>query len=150
MGLRSEFTRKGLLMFSGPQIDPGFRGLLSVSLYNTSTRPITIKFKEPFCTIEFSRLETPSRSFYKGKYQDQRDFDSENISWLMTMKGMTFAQVVESVRSLQESVKMLDNTVKNMQAAFTTSINNLRADVRIYVAILGIIVAVVSLLTRIL
>ena len=150
IGLRSEFTRKGLLIFSGPQIDPGFRGVLSVSLYNTSTRPVTIKFKELFCTIEFSRLKTPSSSLYKGKYQNQKDFDSENISWLMTMKGMTFAQVVESVRNLQESVKILNNTVESMQKAFTTSIKNLRSDVRLFVTILGTIVVVVSLLGRIL
>lgn len=149
MGLRSEFTRKGLLLFSGPQIDPGFRGLLSVSLYNTSTRPITIKFKQPFCTIEFSRLKTPASSTYEGKYQNQTDFDSENISWLMTMKGMTFAQVVESVKNLQESVTLLNTTVKNMQETFTSSIKSLRDDVRLYVSLLGIIVAAVSVLTRI-
>ena len=150
IGLRSEFTRKGLLLFSGPQIDPGFRGVLSVSLYNNSTIPVTIKFKETFCTIEFSELDTPSSFPYKGRYQDQKDFDSLDISWLMTAKGMTFSQVVESIKNLQQSVTLLDTTVKNMQETFTTSVNSLRADVRLYVTLLGIIVALISLLSRIL
>jgi len=37
-----------------------------------------------------------------------------------------------------------------MQETFTTSINSLRADVRLYVTLLGVIAAVISLLSRIL
>lgn len=143
-GLKSEFTRKGLMLFSGPQIDPTFRGVLSVSLYNTSTRPITIMFKQTFCSVEFSRLDSPSESEYTGRYLEQTDFNPEDISWLMTMKGMTFAQVVESVKGLQDSVKRLDTTVITLDTTF----KNLRGDIRTYIVVLGVIIAVVSLLAR--
>ncbi len=111
MGLRSKFTRKGLIMFSGPQIDPGFHGILSLSLFNTTNRPVTMSYGELFCTVEFSRTDTQASRGYSGDYQNQFDFRSEDISYLMEMKGMSFAEVLFAVKSLQESVRGLDNSV---------------------------------------
>lgn len=155
IGLKSEFTRKGLYLFSGPQIDPGFKGVLALSLFNTSTRPITIKFKQTFCTIELSELKTPANPCYEGKYQEQKDFNSEDISWLMTVKGMTFAEVVNSVKALGNTVSLLNNTVKSMKETYRTSISDLRdsiGDLRnsmlIYIAILSVIVVIVSILPK--
>ena len=48
-GIKSGFSRKGLYLFSGIGIDPGWRGHLVISLFNTSTQTIAIRFKEPFC-----------------------------------------------------------------------------------------------------
>ncbi len=79
MGIRSYYTRKGLISFVGPQIDPGFKGNLIVSLFNTGPRPIVLKYGEAFCTVEFSKLDAPSKKAYSGEYQGQTDFPSENI-----------------------------------------------------------------------
>jgi dCTP deaminase len=44
MGLLSDFAKAGLLILSGPQIDPGFDGILKVQLFNLSPRVITLRF----------------------------------------------------------------------------------------------------------
>ncbi len=145
-GVKSGLTRKGLYLFSGLQIDPGWRGHLVVSLFNTSTQPIAIRFKEPFCSIEINRVESPASPAYDGDYQDQTDFDSEDVSWLMRAKGMTFVQVVEAVRDLQNSVKNLDNTVSDLRQ----SLSGLRTDMRIWLAVIAVIIALASILPRVL
>lgn len=38
LGLRSEFAQWGLLLLSGPQIDPGFRGILTCPCCHTMRR----------------------------------------------------------------------------------------------------------------
>ena len=38
-GLRSEFTRCGLVAFGGIQVDPGFKGRLAISLFNAGPEP---------------------------------------------------------------------------------------------------------------
>lgn len=145
-GIKSALTRKGLYLFSGIQIGPGWKGHLVVSLFNTSTQPIAIRFKEPFCSIEIDRLESPASPSYEGQYQGQSDFNSEDISWLLRSKGMTFIQVVEAVRDLQGSVKNLDHTVSELRQSLT----GLRTDLRMWLGIIGTIIALASILPRVL
>lgn len=106
-GLRSYYTRKGLQMFGGPQVDPGFKGNLIVSLFNSGPRPIVLKYGEDFCTIEFNRLEQPSEKPYSGLYQNTDDFPSENIEFVTGAKGVTLYEVVKLMKSLEGDVKWM-------------------------------------------
>lgn len=145
-GIKSSLSRKGLYLFSGLQIDPGWHGNLIVSLFNTSTQPIVIKFKEIFCSIEFSKVDTKASPGYVGAYQGQSDFSSEDISWLMRARGMTFIQVVDAVKSLQSSVSTLDHTVKELKDSLT----GLRTDMRIWLTVFGIIITLAVVLGNLL
>jgi len=107
MGVRSFFTRKGLVSFVGPQVDPGFKGNLIISLFNTGPRTIVMKYGEPFCTIEFSELSNPVEKPYSGSYQGQNDFPSENIEFIVGAKGITLYEVVDVMKGLRSDVKWL-------------------------------------------
>lgn len=104
VGLRSSFARKGLLLFAGPQVDPGFRGCIVVTLFNTGGRAIKIGYKEPFSTIEFLYLKTKARKPYSGTYQDQVDFASEDIAFLAESKGLTLADILKSLNEIRSFV----------------------------------------------
>lgn len=107
IGIRSFYTRKGLISFVGPQIDPGFEGNLVVSVFNTGPRPIVLKYGEPFCTIEFTKLDAPSERPYSGDYQGQTDFPSENIEFILGAKGVTLHEVVEVMKDLRSDMKWM-------------------------------------------
>lgn len=107
MGVRSYFTRKGLVSFVGPQVDPGFEGNLVISLFNTGPRTIVLKYGEPFCTIEFSELSEPCGKPYSGVYQRQNDFPSDNVEFIIGAKGITLYEVVDVMRGLRSDVKWL-------------------------------------------
>jgi deoxycytidine triphosphate deaminase len=51
--LAIEYIYQGLLLGTGPQVDPGFQGVLSCPLHNISSSPITLPFCEPFAKIDF-------------------------------------------------------------------------------------------------
>ena len=53
--LRVEWVYKGILLGTGPQVEPGFRGNLSCPLYNLTDRPVTITRGQEFATIDFER-----------------------------------------------------------------------------------------------
>lgn len=53
--LRVQWVYRGILLGTGPQVEPGYRGYLSCPLYNLTDRPITIKYREQFATIDFER-----------------------------------------------------------------------------------------------
>jgi deoxycytidine triphosphate deaminase len=51
--LKSKFIFEGLLMGAGPQIDPGYMGVLTCPLHNISNRPIELEFCKPFAKLDF-------------------------------------------------------------------------------------------------
>ncbi len=53
--LRVNWVYDGILLGTGPQVDPGFSGSLSCPLYNLTNVDITIRRGEKFATIDFEK-----------------------------------------------------------------------------------------------
>ncbi|NQT19271.1 MAG: hypothetical protein HQ592_06170, partial [Planctomycetes bacterium] len=51
--LSIDLIYQGLLLGTGPQVDPGFKGVLSCPLHNISNNNIILTLKEPFAKIDF-------------------------------------------------------------------------------------------------
>src|SRR5713226_8796709 len=66
--LRVHWVYDGILLGTGPQVDPGFRGTLSCPLYNLTNLDITIRRGEEFATIDFEK----TTSFLEGCDQSQK------------------------------------------------------------------------------
>lgn len=111
IGLRSHYSKKGLSILSGPQIDPGFEGVLVVGLSNLSPRDITIPYKERFCTLEFYKLVEPASELYHGEYQSQTGISPQDLENMVEAQGMTFGQVIKLLGDLSLSVKSLSESV---------------------------------------
>jgi len=69
--LRSSFIREGLIAGLA-LVDPGFKGQLTVSLFNTSLNEIKISQEEPFLQITFIQLQEKAEKPYSGKYQNSK------------------------------------------------------------------------------
>jgi deoxycytidine triphosphate deaminase len=111
IGLRSHYSKKGLALLSGPQIDPGFRGVLVIGLSNLSPRDITIPYKERFCTIEFYKLAEKATVPYVGEYQNQGGISPQDLENLVEAQGMTFGQVIKLLGELSLNVKSLSESI---------------------------------------
>jgi deoxycytidine triphosphate deaminase len=53
--LRVNWVYDGILLGTGPQVDPGFSGVLSCPLYNLTNVDMTIKRGQDFATIDFEK-----------------------------------------------------------------------------------------------
>ncbi len=69
--IRSSLAREGLFA-SLALVDPGFRGQLTVSLYNAGDSHVNLKRGERFIQLSLLRLNRPARQGYTGRYQDSR------------------------------------------------------------------------------
>lgn len=69
MFIRSSLAREGVLA-SLAVVDPGFRGQLTISLYNGGHEPFNLKRGERFIQIIFLRLGRGAERWYSGRYQD--------------------------------------------------------------------------------
>jgi dCTP deaminase len=74
IGMRTYYTRKGLSILSGLQIDPGWDGVLVLGLANLSPRSIILDYQDHLCTIEIHKLNRPAQRPYQGKFMaEQRE-----------------------------------------------------------------------------
>ncbi len=135
IGLRSHYSKKGLDILAGPQIDPGFDGYLVLGLTNLSPRDITIPYKGEFCTVEFYGFSEPVSKPYVGEYQGQPGIMPRDLELLVDSQGMTFGEVIRSLGSLSANVSDLSRWVKLLAWAIP-------AVVVIGIAVIGIIVAI--------
>jgi len=109
-GLRSRFARKGLILLSGPQIDPGFEGTLSVTIFNAGTSEVVLGYQEKFVTIEFFLLKTPASRPYSGPYQGQTSISSEEAA-LLTKEYKNFSEIEDAIAKFQGDIDNIKNFV---------------------------------------
>ena len=72
--IRIGLVYRGILLVSGPQVDPGFRGKLFCTLYNLSTQEIRLKYKDHVATIDFIRTAEPVKKGLVQKKSKMEDY----------------------------------------------------------------------------
>ncbi|MDI6903773.1 MAG: dCTP deaminase [Methanocellales archaeon] len=112
IGLRSYYARKGLVLLSGPQVDPGFEGILVIGVCNLSPRKITIDYEDRFCTVEFHKLSRAVKRLYPGiEEQAKGEIPKVDKDYLRTLEVESLSEMSESIRQLSSSVGTLTTIV---------------------------------------
>ena len=69
--IRSSLARSGIVA-SLALVDPGFRGQLTILLYNSSTEEFKLRRADRFLQLALHMLSTKARRPYRGRYQDSQ------------------------------------------------------------------------------
>ncbi len=69
---RSSLGRLGLFIENAGWVDAGFKGQLTLELFNANSYPIKLYPKMRICQLVFAKLDQPPQRPYSGKYQGQR------------------------------------------------------------------------------
>jgi dCTP deaminase len=69
---RSSLGRLGLFIENAGWVDAGFKGQLTLELFNANSYPIKLYPKMRICQLVFARLDEKPLRPYDGKYQGQR------------------------------------------------------------------------------
>ncbi len=67
--IRSSMAREGILA-SVALVDPGFRGQLTIALFNSGAKTVRLKARERFVQLTLVRLGEGAARLYEGRYQD--------------------------------------------------------------------------------
>jgi dCTP deaminase len=121
IGMRTYFTRKGLVVLSGLQIDPGWDGILVLGLANISPRSLTIDYKDHLCTIEIHRLNRPAEQKYEGTYMaEQREgrIPVSDKDYLRTIETMSVSDLTKALLELSQNVGSLSKWVRGFWVGF--------------------------------
>lgn len=111
-GLRSKYTRKGLIATTGPQIDPGYKGRLILGLTNLTPKSISLPFKDDLISVEFHKLEEDSSKPYSGPYQEKYELGPEDIEIIVESEVMALSEVLTTLSSLSVNVARLTQEMK--------------------------------------
>lgn len=87
--LRVNWVYDGILLGTGPQVDPGYFGFLSCPLYNLTNSDITIRREQPFATIDFEKTTT----LLAGQPLEQKkdSIGKARDKGFETIKGQTYS-----------------------------------------------------------
>lgn len=69
---RSSLGRMGLFIQNAGWVDPGFRGEITLELYNANRRAIELKAGRRVGQLVFAQMDDTALNPYNGKYQGQR------------------------------------------------------------------------------
>ncbi len=69
--IRSSLARAGIIA-SLALVDPGFRGQLTISLFNAGAEPFSMNKNDRFMHLVLHELGSKARHPYSGRYQDSQ------------------------------------------------------------------------------
>lgn len=69
---RSSIGRIGLFIQNAGWVDPGFKGRITLELYNAGSLPIKLQAGKRICQLVFCSMDQATENPYKGKYQGQK------------------------------------------------------------------------------
>lgn len=125
-GLKSSLSRRGIYASVGPQVDPGFSGKLSVTLFNLTTNPIALDYGDTFLSLEFHRLGQKASRPYKGEYQGRETFSSKEIGPVLGYKGgltevvKEFGEIRATLETIAELPKRFDTFLEKFLGEYQT------------------------------
>lgn len=68
----SSLGRMGLFIRSAGWVDPGFKGEITLELFNANRCAIELKAGRRVGQLVFAKMDAPAQHPYQGKYQGQR------------------------------------------------------------------------------
>lgn len=69
---RSSIGRIGLFIQNAGWVDPGFKGQITLELYNANSLPICLEAGRRICQLVFCKMDQKALHPYQGKYQGQK------------------------------------------------------------------------------
>ena len=76
---RSSIGRMGLFIQNASVVGPGFKGKLTLELYNANILPIRLETGRRICQLILCKMDQASEQGYTGKYQNQNKTTSSKI-----------------------------------------------------------------------
>lgn len=76
---RSSVGRIGLFIQNAGWVDPGFKGQITLELYNANRLPIKLISGWRICQLVFAEMDQAAAAPYRGKYQGQRNATGSKI-----------------------------------------------------------------------
>ena len=148
IGLRSGYSRKGLVAAIGPQVDPGYHGKLKIGIVNLSAHKIVLPYLDDLLTLEIHQLPNPSTIVYTGPYQGESKLTGDDIQNVKEGENMGFGTIIKTLSELSMSVAQLTKSTVETEHSLRSLATQNRAILWIggfFATVMTIMLAIIAL-----
>jgi len=115
IGAKTYLTKKGIILQSGMQIDPGFKGHLILGLYNSAPRKYVVEHLGDLCSIQFFKLQESAKKVFKERPDYIRgELPREMKDYLYSLETKSLTNLGEDVRSLTKNVGSMGDRISDI------------------------------------
>lgn len=107
ISLRFRYKELGLVNISGFHVDPGFRGKLIFSVYNTGPNNVVLRCGDPIFMIMFEKLAKFTQKPYAGKFSELQNIPVDIVTSL-SGPSVTVLALDRRVRSLEVQLRVVE------------------------------------------
>lgn len=132
--LHIRLVHRGLLLGTGPLVDPGFEGHLLIPIHNLTDRPLSLNAGEGFIWVEVTKLSPLS-----SNPQDYKEFDSKKKN----VPAEDYLRRASNLDPIRSSIPSIASEVEAARAELERS--ERRAFFASTFAIVSVLVGIVSL-----
>jgi len=123
IGPKTYFTRKGLILLAGLQVDPGFKGALALAVFNSSPKTIMLEHMQEICTLQFFQLKAPATAAAPVN----RDLEQGNVprvdkDYFRELETQSLTEVGKDLRNLAANVNLLTENVDALSRKLTENV----------------------------
>jgi deoxycytidine triphosphate deaminase len=152
---------EGLLLGTGPQVDPGFRGRLSCPLHNISSQEVRLRAGESFAIIDFEKTTTFAESEFdidhlpsnevrrRGSAGELRGFKGHSSLAYPAdrLDRAVIMGLLPKNKSVSSSLAPLAERIKSAETTITGERNRIDSEIARFntTSIIAILVVVVSI-----
>lgn len=140
---------KGLLLGTGPLVDPGYRGFLNIPIHNLTDEDYFIKKGDPIIWMEFTKLShhysflaDPIRNKREGTFfvfqEDKKDLNIEDLLHKANPNSQVISSLPKLISDYSEAFKESEKINKRTNELIS------RFSISIVLSIAGILIAIVG------
>lgn len=118
--VRFRHKSKGLVNISGFHVDPGFKGKLIFSVYNTGPATVTLRCGEKVFSIFFAEIHPRTR--YKGDYNLQKSIPTEIIETLAGARIPSLQVLEKKVNKNSMALRIYGTIITGLVVALLSTI----------------------------
>lgn len=129
--LKSRWVHQGLLLGTGPIVDPQLHAFLLIPLHNFSSQPVTINYGEKLISVEFTKTLNPDKSSDLSNGEKTKYIENEN--WNFDFKKyrerigekIVESSVLSRFRKYDDAIELYQDKIKNITENNEKTIKNL-------------------------
>jgi deoxycytidine triphosphate deaminase len=115
-GIMSPWAKRGLVSLFSPQIDPGFKGMLTVPVFNAGDASITLDLATKIFTVEFAHTVKAASYGWSERHGVQKGLNAGVIPAVTRPSLSDLFGVVEEVDAFRRQMSEMQNVATSKLA----------------------------------
>lgn len=142
-GLTSPWGRKGLVSLFSPQIDPGFKGVLFVPVFNAGDTDIVLTRNDKIFTVEFVRTNADAEWGWSERHGEQNDISArDNFPKILKANFSDIRSANRKIDASMQRIALLEHNIEGLEKRLSDASSGKANTTALTVAVIALLVSI--------